>query len=157
LVLSVQVAVLTQALKPPAVLQSVAMPPLLVQVGPDTVLVQVGEPWGTSAKVPFTRQNTSELGVQDAIGVNAPSSTPVLLHSTALASPLQLVPLSVVVQECALVKAALTRHWTFDVAVSQVARLAQPAGLKAIARHSVALPPLLVHVGPETVLVQVGA
>jgi hypothetical protein len=47
LALSVQVAVATHALKPAAVLQSVAMPPLLVQVAPDTVLVQVGEPCGT--------------------------------------------------------------------------------------------------------------
>jgi hypothetical protein len=104
------------------------------------------------------RQNTSDPGVQDAIGSKVPSSTPVLLHSTALAPPLQLVPLKVVVQECALTKLALTRHCTLDVAASQVARGVQPAGLKAAVWHSVAFPsPLLVQVGPDTVLVQVGA
>lgn len=106
---------------------------------------------------PPTKQNMSELGVHVAVGVYTPSSAPVLLHSTALAPPVQLVPLSVVVQEAALTKLALTRHWTFGVAVSHVARSVQPAGLKAIVRHSVALPPLLVQVGPDTVLVQVGA
>jgi hypothetical protein len=104
------------------------------------------------------RQNTSELGVQEAIGSQVPSRAPVLLHSTALAPPLQLVPLRAVVQECALTKLALTRHCTLGVAVSQVARAVQPAGLKATVRHSVALPkPLAVQVAPDTVLVQVGA
>jgi hypothetical protein len=68
-----------------------------------------------------------------------------------------LVPLKVVVQESALTKPALTRHWTLGVAVSQVARLVQPAGLNPSVRHSVALPPLLVQVAPDIVLVQVGA
>ena len=94
-------------------------------------------------------QETSELGVQVLILVQAPSSTPVLLHSTAAASPPHVIPLKVLVQECALTKLALTRQVTSAPGVQDAIESQLPSKAALVAHSTAAAPPD--HVVPSKV------